>query len=92
MRLPALLSCAAACCWAVLQEALRRQARPTSASLGLHMDPFTDSMADLETLDVRMEYAANMMQGVRGATRLSGRGVARASLARAAAKAAPSAA
>jgi hypothetical protein len=50
------------CC--VLQEALDRQSRPTAEELGLSMDPFTDSMSDLETLGLRLEYVAAMMQGV----------------------------
>jgi hypothetical protein len=28
------------------------------------MDPFTDSMSDLDTLDLRLEYVAAMMKGV----------------------------
>lgn len=47
------------------QEALARQARPTAETLGLTMDPFTDGMADLDTLALRLEYAGAMMQGVR---------------------------
>jgi hypothetical protein len=52
-------------CFAVwLQEALQRQSRPSADALGLNMDPFTDSMSDLDTLDLRLEYVAAMMQGV----------------------------
>lgn len=49
-----------------VQDALRRQSRPTADELGLTMDPFTDSMSDLNTLDLRLEYVAAMMQGVSG--------------------------
>lgn len=28
------------------------------------MDPFTDSMSDLDTLDLRLEYVAAMLKGV----------------------------
>lgn len=48
----------------MLQEALDRQSRPTAEELGLSMDPFTDSMSDLDTLGLRLEYVAAMMQGV----------------------------
>lgn len=47
-----------------LQEALNRQSRPSADELGLSMDPFTDSMSDLDTLDLRLEYVAAMMKGV----------------------------
>lgn len=52
-------------CHVVMQEALNRQSRPTADELGLSMDPFTDSMSDLDTLDLRLEYVAAMMKGVR---------------------------
>jgi LSD1 subclass zinc finger protein len=52
------------CLCGVLQEALNRQSRPTAEELGLSMDPFTDSMSDLDTLGLRLEYVAAMMQGV----------------------------
>lgn len=48
----------------LLQEALNRQSRPSAEQLGLSMDPFTDSMSDLDTLDLRLEYVAAMMKGV----------------------------
>jgi hypothetical protein len=48
----------------LLQEALNRQSRPSAEELGLSMDPFTDSMSDLDTLDLRLEYVAAMMKGV----------------------------
>jgi hypothetical protein len=51
-------------CCAGLQEALNRQSRPSADELGLSMDPFTDSMSDLDTLDLRLEYVAAMMKGV----------------------------
>lgn len=50
-----------------MQEALSRQARPSAESLGLTMDPFTDDMSDLDTLDLRLEYVGAMLQGVSGA-------------------------
>jgi hypothetical protein len=37
---------------------LARQSRPTSAQLGIaHVEPYTDAESDLESLDVRLEYA-----------------------------------
>ncbi|WIA28468.1 hypothetical protein OEZ86_011012 [Tetradesmus obliquus] len=40
------------------QEALARQSRPTSAQLGIaHVEPYSDAESDLESLDVRLEYA-----------------------------------
>lgn len=60
-----MLSCAEPC--RALQEALKRQSRPTAKSLGLKMDPFTDDMGDLATLGLRLEYMSAMMQGVSGA-------------------------
>jgi len=50
-----------------MQEALSRQSRPSAEALGLTMDPFTDDMSDLDTLDLRLEYVGAMLQGVSGA-------------------------
>lgn len=41
-----------------MQEALNRQLRPTAAELGIaHVEPYSDAESDLETLDIRLEYA-----------------------------------
>eukprot|EP00878_Enallax_costatus_P008075 GHUV01008445.1.p1 GENE.GHUV01008445.1~~GHUV01008445.1.p1 ORF type:complete len:900 (+),score=338.15 GHUV01008445.1:421-3120(+) len=40
------------------QDALARQSRPTAESLGIvHVEPYTDEEQDLDTLDLRLEYA-----------------------------------
>lgn len=50
----------------MLQKALRRQSRPAIQQLGLAMDAFTDNMSELDTLDVRLEYLATMLEKVSG--------------------------
>jgi hypothetical protein len=54
------------CCAHCLQEALARQARPSAASLGLEDEPYSDPEADLDTLNVRMEYALEVLNAVSG--------------------------
>eukprot|EP00879_Flechtneria_rotunda_P005303 GHRR01005589.1.p1 GENE.GHRR01005589.1~~GHRR01005589.1.p1 ORF type:complete len:720 (+),score=275.87 GHRR01005589.1:145-2304(+) len=45
------------------REALSRQSRPSAASLGLEASgPYSDAEDDLETLDLRLEYALTMMK------------------------------
>lgn len=56
-----------------VQAALDRQSRPSAEALGLSMDPFTDGMSDLDTLDLRLEYVAAMMKGVSVCCNLFGR-------------------
>jgi hypothetical protein len=52
-----------------LQEALARQSRPTSAQLGIaHVEPYTDAESDLESLDVRLEYALAELTAVRASS------------------------
>lgn len=50
-----------------LQEALARQSRPNSAQLGItHVEPYSDAESDLESLDVRLEYALAELTAVSG--------------------------
>lgn len=50
---------------AILQDALSRQARPTAESQGIvHVEPYADEEADLDTLDLRLEYAQAVLTQV----------------------------
>lgn len=55
-----------------MQEALARQSRPTSAQLGIaHVEPYSDAESDLESLDVRLEYALAELTAVSSGSRLT---------------------